>query len=177
MPRGTPCACGGSQNEPSLRGPLYKEEEGNERERWAYMPSDVVGAGGRACLLSPPSRCCQLQSVSCFLPSLRATICPFLFPFLPVWGLDRPCRWDCGLGESGTVVGRRGPLRAQTSETWAGGVTAGRASSGSGAGKANFLISSAGNGERTRIEWGARNGVARYKTKFKMSLIVQNDRY
>ena len=161
---------------PSIECKEEEEEGGLSEKGGPTKASDVVGEGGRACLLSPPSllpsRCCQLQSLSRFLPSLRATICPFLFPlsFLPSCLGSGPAGGTVARG-SGTVVGRRGPLRAQTSETWTGGVTAGRAGAGadgwrrasSGAGKANFLISSAGNGERTRIEWGARNGVARIR--------------
>ena len=90
---------------PSIECKEEEEEGGLSEKGGPTKASDVVGEGGRACLLSPPSllpsRCCQLQSLSRFLPSLRATICPFLFPpLLPsflsgVW----TCRWDCGLGE------------------------------------------------------------------------------
>ena len=148
--------------------------------------------GGRACLLSPDAASCSRylasSSLHCERPSAHSYSPSFLSGVL---GLDRPPSHSPARGTvawgSGTVVGRRGPLRAQTSETRAGGVTAGRTGArmedvgrraSSGAGKANFLISSAGNGERTRIEWGARNGVSgiRHGIKFKKLLIVQNGR-
>ena len=69
---------------PSIECKEEEEEGGLSEKGGPTKASDVVGEGGRACLLSPPSllpsRCCQLQSLSRFLPSLRATICPFLFP-------------------------------------------------------------------------------------------------